>query len=130
MNLKPLITATLGIALILFIPELARSEGGKTYKITITNLTAGQPFTPSVLLTHSSESGAARCATIALVHASDSDEFERGRQVTTDAGLMDIICGIAREHILGVRVTRHGETPGHGQRIDLRQVCGVFWFSG
>jgi len=52
MSLKPLTTAALAIALILFIPELARSEGGKTYKVTITNLTAGQPFTPPVLVTH------------------------------------------------------------------------------
>lgn len=46
-------SAILGIVLILFMPELARSEGGKTYKVTITNLTAGQPFTPPLLVTHS-----------------------------------------------------------------------------
>lgn len=52
MNLKPLAIAASAMALIFFIPELARSEGGKTYKVTITNLTAGQPFTPPVLVTH------------------------------------------------------------------------------
>lgn len=52
MSLKPLTTAALVITLILFVPELARSEGGKSYKVTITNLTAGQPFTPPVLVTH------------------------------------------------------------------------------
>lgn len=52
MNLKPLATAALGMALILLVPEHARSEGGKTYRVTITNLTAGQPLTPPVLLTH------------------------------------------------------------------------------
>ena len=57
MNLKHLVTATLGMALMLSIPELARSEGGKTYRVTITNLTAGQPFTPPVLLTHSKRTG-------------------------------------------------------------------------
>ena len=55
MNLKPLATAALGIALMQFIPETARSDGGKTYQVTITNLTAGQPFTPPVLLTHSNK---------------------------------------------------------------------------
>lgn len=57
MNLKPLASAALGVALLLSIPELAMSEGGKTYKITITNLTAGQPFTPPVLLTHTKRTG-------------------------------------------------------------------------
>ena len=52
MNLRPLATATLVAALILVIPEIARSDSGKTYQVTITNLTAGQAFTPPVLLTH------------------------------------------------------------------------------
>lgn len=57
MNPKLLATAALGVALILLVPELARSEGGKTYKVTITNLTVGQPLTPPVLLTHSNRTG-------------------------------------------------------------------------
>jgi len=57
MNLKPLASATLCVALMLVIPELAKSKGGKTYKVTITNLTAGQPFTPPVLLTHTERTG-------------------------------------------------------------------------
>lgn len=57
MNPKPLATAALGLALILLVPELANGEGGKTYNVTITNLTAGQPFTPPVLLTHTSRTG-------------------------------------------------------------------------
>lgn len=52
MNPKLIATAALGIALTLLWPELARSEGGQTYKVTIINLTAGQPFTPPVLVTH------------------------------------------------------------------------------
>jgi Spondin_N len=57
MNTKLLATVALIAASILTIPEHARSEGGKTYKITITNLTAGQPFTPPVLLTHTKRTG-------------------------------------------------------------------------
>lgn len=57
MNIKPLAVAALGVALTLLIPELARSEGGKTYKVTISNLTAGQPLTPPLLVTHSRRTG-------------------------------------------------------------------------
>lgn len=46
--------ATLGIALGLVAPQAAHSEDGKTYKVTITNLTAGQPITPPILVTHTS----------------------------------------------------------------------------
>ncbi len=52
MNIKSITTIALVIALILAVPELAKSEGGKTYRVTITNLTAGQALTPPVLLTH------------------------------------------------------------------------------
>lgn len=57
MNLKLLASTAFAIALTLLVPELARSEGGRTYKVTITNLTAGQPFTPPVLLTHTNRTG-------------------------------------------------------------------------
>jgi hypothetical protein len=54
MNSKLIAAAALGLALTILVPEAARSEGGKTYKITITNLTAGQPLTPPILATHTS----------------------------------------------------------------------------
>jgi len=57
MNSKLLAGAVLGTALVLLVPGLARSEGGKTYTVTITNLTAGQPLTPPVLVTHSNRTG-------------------------------------------------------------------------
>lgn len=57
MNLKPIAAAALVVALITFNPEIARSEGGKTYRVTITNLTAGQPLTPPVILTHTKKTG-------------------------------------------------------------------------
>ncbi len=57
MNPKPLAIAATGMALILLIPGLAMGDGGRTYKVTITNLTAGQPFTPPVLVTHSKSTG-------------------------------------------------------------------------
>ena len=49
--------AALGMTVLLSMPQFAMSEGGTTYQITITNLTAGQPFTPPVLLTHSKQTG-------------------------------------------------------------------------
>jgi hypothetical protein len=51
---KLIAIATLGIAFTLVAPQAAHSEGGKTYKVTITNLTAGQPITPPILVTHTS----------------------------------------------------------------------------
>ena len=35
-----------GAASLLLLPQLAWSDGGARYKVTIYNLTAGQPFTP------------------------------------------------------------------------------------
>lgn len=57
MNSKTIAAATLGLALTLMVPVDAHSEGQKTYKITITNLTAGQPLTPPILATHTSRTG-------------------------------------------------------------------------
>ncbi len=60
MHLKRKAISTLtivGIASILLVPGLAKSAEGKTYKVTITNLTPGQAFTPPVLLTHSEKTG-------------------------------------------------------------------------
>jgi len=51
---KLIAIATVGIALMLVAPQAAHSDGGKTYKVTITNLTAGQPITPPILITHTS----------------------------------------------------------------------------
>lgn len=57
MNANTIAAAILGLALTLLVPVDARSEGQKTYKITITNLTAGQPLTPPILATHTSKTG-------------------------------------------------------------------------
>ena len=57
MNSKLITAAALSLALTLLVPQAARSEGGKTYKITITNLTAGQPLTPPILVTHTNRTG-------------------------------------------------------------------------
>ena len=48
---------TLGIATILLMPNLAEGDWGRTYKVTITNITQGQPLTPPVLVTHSKRIG-------------------------------------------------------------------------
>jgi len=60
MHLKQKAISTLtivGIASLLLVPGVAISDDGKTYEVTITNLTPGQPFTPPVLLTHSDKTG-------------------------------------------------------------------------
>ncbi|MGI9233535.1 MAG: spondin domain-containing protein [Woeseiaceae bacterium] len=57
MNSKLIVVAALGLTLTILAPEAARSEGGRTYKITITNLTAGQPITPPILVTHTRRTG-------------------------------------------------------------------------
>ena len=49
--------AMFGMASLLLLPQLAISDGGKTYRVTISNLTSGQPFTPPVLLTHTGDTG-------------------------------------------------------------------------
>ncbi len=48
-----MVSAACGVALMLLVPDMARADGGRTYRVTITNLTAGQPFSPPVLVTHS-----------------------------------------------------------------------------
>jgi len=55
---KPIgILAAAGVASLLLMPQLAMSENDAKYTVTITNLTAGQPFTPPVLVTHSNRTG-------------------------------------------------------------------------
>ncbi|MBT8067028.1 MAG: spondin domain-containing protein [Gammaproteobacteria bacterium] len=57
MKSKLIAVAALGLTLTLLMPEAARSDGGKIYKVTITNLTAGQPLTPPILATHTTRTG-------------------------------------------------------------------------
>ena len=60
MNSKHIAVAAFGLALTLMAPSDAYSKGSKgskTYKVTITNLTAGQPLTPPILVTHKSNTG-------------------------------------------------------------------------
>ena len=55
---KTISTLTIvGMTSILLVPGLAKSDDDNTYKVTITNLTPGQAFTPPVLLTHSTKTG-------------------------------------------------------------------------
>lgn len=46
-----------GMASLLLVPQLAMSNGGAKFEVTIHNLTAGQPFTPPVLVTHTKRTG-------------------------------------------------------------------------
>jgi len=52
MNLKPLAIAAAGVAITMLNPAPALSDNGSTYRVTITNLSAGQPLTPPILATH------------------------------------------------------------------------------
>ncbi len=49
--------AILGMVSILIVPVSSKADDGKTYKVTISNLTPGQPFSPLVLVTHSDKTG-------------------------------------------------------------------------
>ena len=55
MTSKSLASTVVGMAILLVLPGLAWSDNGKTYRVTITNLTAGQPFSPPVLVTHTNK---------------------------------------------------------------------------
>jgi hypothetical protein len=58
LKIKPIRTAAIaGMASLFLLPQLAMSQGYGQYQVTITNLTAGQPFTPPVLVTHSDRTG-------------------------------------------------------------------------
>ena len=57
MKFNPIFVATMGLTLTFLMPDVAHSESGKTYKVTITNLTAGQPLTPPILVTHTNKTG-------------------------------------------------------------------------
>ncbi|MGI9265082.1 MAG: spondin domain-containing protein [Gammaproteobacteria bacterium] len=47
----------LGLSTALLLPGIAMSDYGAKYKVTITNLTPGQPFTPPVLVVHRRNTG-------------------------------------------------------------------------
>ena len=57
MKVNSLFVAILGLALTVLMPDTAHSEDGRSYKVTITNLTAGQPLTPPILVTHTNRTG-------------------------------------------------------------------------
>lgn len=52
-KLSTSLLVTLGFAASMLVPQVALSDNNaRTYKVTITNLTSGQPLTPPVLATH------------------------------------------------------------------------------
>jgi len=57
MHRKSKMTGLFGMSVLLLLPQLALSGGGSLYRVTISNLTAGQPFTPPVLATHNKKTG-------------------------------------------------------------------------
>ena len=57
MKFNLIFVAAFSLALTFLAPGTAHSEGGQTYKVTITNLTAGQPLTPPILVTHTRRTG-------------------------------------------------------------------------
>lgn len=57
MKIRKQLVSVLGTVSIVLLPCLAGADGGKIYEVTITNLTAGQPLTPPILVTHSRRTG-------------------------------------------------------------------------
>ncbi len=88
MHVKRKIISTLAIlsmVSILIVPVTAKADDGKTYKVTISNLTPGQPFTPPVLVTHSDKTG---IFTVGEATSSDIQEIaENGNSVPLMATL-------------------------------------------
>ena len=83
---KTISTLTIvGMTSILLVPGLVMSDSGKTYKVTISNLTSRQALTPPVLLTHSNKTG---IFTLGEAASSDIQEIaENGNSVPLMATL-------------------------------------------
>ncbi|MBT8090282.1 MAG: spondin domain-containing protein [Gammaproteobacteria bacterium] len=99
MSSKLIAVAALGLALTLLFPQAARSEGGKTYKITITNLTAGQPLTPPILTTHTSRTSIFRVGEVASEGIRQIAENGNGapllQALGEDTQVHDVVAGAA-----------------------------------
>ena len=99
MNAKTLAAATLGLALTFLMPAEARSDSEKTYKITITNLTAGQPLTPPILVTHTNRTGifeVGEAASDAIQQIAENGNGEPLLQALgEDAQVHDVVAGAA-----------------------------------
>ena len=99
MNTKTIAAATLGLALTLLVPAEARSDWQTTYKITITNLTAGQPLTPPILATHTSRTGIFEVGEAASEGIQQIAENGNGapllQALGEDAQVHDVVAGTA-----------------------------------
>ena len=65
------------------------SDGGSTYRVTISNLTAGQPFTPPVLATHNGKTG------IFTLGAETSAELQQIAENGNNGPLVNLLSGDA-----------------------------------
>ena len=99
MNAKYIAAATLGLALTFLMPAEARSDSEKTYKITITNLTAGQPLTPPILATHTQRAGFFRVGEAASEAIQQIAENGNGEPLLQalgeDTHVHDVVAGTA-----------------------------------
>ena len=99
MNPKTKVATALTAAMMLAVPGLAMSEGGKTYRVTITNLTAGQAFTPPVLLTHTKRTsifsvGYPASAEIQAI-AENGDTMPLQMALANDVQVHQVVAGMA-----------------------------------
>lgn len=103
MQLKQTVTSTLavfGIVTLLLSPRAAMSDGGGSkYKVTITNLTSGQPITPPILATHSRRTGLFSLAEDASAEiqalAENGDGAPLIAALHADVHVFDVVAGAA-----------------------------------
>ena len=92
------LAAIVGVVSFAEIPE-SSAEKGKTYKVTVTNLTPGQPLTPPLLATHTKNTG------IFSIGEESSEELQQLAEngdltplvtaLSEDKNVVDVVHGIA-----------------------------------
>lgn len=93
------ILTLVGLASILLVPAVAKGDEGRTYKVTITNLTPGQPFTPPVLLTHTKAAGIFTLGEVASLEiqeiAENGNSMPLQTTLASDVDVHDVVAGMA-----------------------------------
>ena len=105
MNSKTIAVAAASLALSLMAPSDAYSDdrkgskGSKTYRVTITNLTAGQPLTPPILAIHKSSTGIFEVGQWASEDIQQIAENGNGapllQSLSEDTGVHEVVAGSA-----------------------------------
>ncbi len=121
MNPKPLAIATTGMALIVLIPGLAMGESGRTYEVTITNLTAGQPLTPPVLATHSRRTG--------IFTVGEMASFEI-KEIAENGNLEPLLTALGVDvHVHQVVAGMAPLVPANSPAAGMKPTSATFWIT-